>query len=360
MKINFIIPSPGNTGGLQVIYKYAEEFEKLGHDVIIYYPLKLYLLDHKKNIFWQISFTIYRTMINIFHFCICHDEMKYCNKVRQKYVPMIKNRFIRNADVVIATAWPTAFDVDKLNCKKGKKYYFIQDYEIWDDEKRGEESYKLPLQHIVIAKWICDTLNRNIGYRPRTIINNGIDVEKYSNDNKKINYNSPIHFLMLYHTLPKKGVKQGLDAYKQIQDRYPGVSLTLFGVKKGKDVPDDVEFIENPSQEEIRKLYCEADIYIYPSIVEGWGLTVIEAMAAKCAVVGTETGCLLDIGKNYENVLLSKPGDVEGMVENIEKLINDRALLERISLAGNNSIQELSWEKAVGKFIEILNTSQEN
>ena len=36
MKINFVIPTPGNTGGLQVIYKYAEEFQKKGHDVRIY------------------------------------------------------------------------------------------------------------------------------------------------------------------------------------------------------------------------------------------------------------------------------------------------------------------------------------
>ena len=49
MKINFVIPTPGNTGGLQVIYKYAEEFQKKGHDVRIYYPLKLYLLDYSLN-----------------------------------------------------------------------------------------------------------------------------------------------------------------------------------------------------------------------------------------------------------------------------------------------------------------------
>lgn len=42
-----------------------------------------------------------------------------------------------NADYIIATAWPTAYDVAKLSDKKGKKYYFIQDFEVWDDKKGG-------------------------------------------------------------------------------------------------------------------------------------------------------------------------------------------------------------------------------
>lgn len=81
MKINFVIPTPGNTGGLQVIYKYAEEFQKKGHDVRIYYPLKLYLLDYSLNKFRQIMFVIYRTLVNIFHFCICHNEKSTIRKL---------------------------------------------------------------------------------------------------------------------------------------------------------------------------------------------------------------------------------------------------------------------------------------
>lgn len=137
MKINFVIPTPGNTGGLQVIYKYAEEFQKKGHDVRIYYPLKLYLLDYSLNKFRQIMFVIYRTLVNIFHFCICHNEKKYNSKIIMKYVPVINDFFMPNADYIIATAWPTAYDVAKLSDKKGKKYYFIQDFEVWDDKKGG-------------------------------------------------------------------------------------------------------------------------------------------------------------------------------------------------------------------------------
>ena len=122
MKINFVIPTPGNTGGLQVIYKYAEEFQKKGHDVRIYYPLKLYLLDYSLNKFRQIMFVIYRTLVNIFHFCICHNEKKYNSKIIMKYVPVINDFFMPNADYIIATAWPTAYDVAKLSDKKGKKY----------------------------------------------------------------------------------------------------------------------------------------------------------------------------------------------------------------------------------------------
>lgn len=354
MKINFVIPTPGNTGGLHVIYKYAEEFQKKGHEVNIYYPLKLYLLDFSRNKIWQKGFVFYRTLVNIYHFCICHDEKKYNDNVNMKFVPLINDFYIPDADYVIATAWPTAYDVAKLGKEKGEKYYFIQDYEIWDDEYKGNESYKLPLHHIVIAKWIDDVLNKKVGVKKRTIINNGIDLMEYHNENKKINRKEPLNFLMLYHSLPKKGVKYGLEVFDKIRKEYQGVTLTMFGVKKGDDIPDYVNFVENPSQNEIRNLYCNADIYIYPSLIEGWGLTVVEAMAAKCAVVGTNTGCLIDIGINGKNVMISEPKDIEGMVDNIRLLIEDRELLEKISIEGYESVQKLSWDKSVEKFLDVL------
>jgi len=354
MKINFVIPTPGNTGGLQVIYKYAEEFQKKGHDVRIYYPLKLYLLDYSLNKFRQIMFVIYRTLVNIFHFCICHNEKKYNSKIIMKYVPVINDFFMPNADYIIATAWPTAYDVAKLSDKKGKKYYFIQDFEVWDDKKRGMQSYRLPLRHIVIAKWISDILDEKIGIKERVIINNGIDLDEYYNDNKNVNYNMPLHFLMLYHKLPKKGVKYGLKVFDKVLEKYPGSTLTMFGIKKEESLPKYVHFVENPTKSEIRKLYCEADVYIYPSLIEGWGLTVVEAMAAKCTVIGTNTGCMLDIGKDGENTLLSEPGDIDGMFDNIEKVIQNRNLLEKISFAGYETACTLSWEKSVEKFLDIL------
>ena len=49
-----------------------------------------------------------------------------------------------NADIIIATWWETAYQVRKLNSKKGEKFYFIQHYEIWGgNPKKVKKTYKI-------------------------------------------------------------------------------------------------------------------------------------------------------------------------------------------------------------------------
>ena len=94
-------------------------------------------------------------------------------------------------------------------------------------------------------------------------------------------------------------------------------------------MPEYIDYIQNPSQDLIVKMYSTSDIFIFPSLEEGWGLTPLEAMACECAVVATRTGFVLDLGKHEDNMMISNPGDIEDMVNNIEKLINDTKLLKK-------------------------------
>lgn len=93
------------------------------------------------------------------------EKEKYKHNV-DCFVWKISNNSIRDADVTIATAWPTAFEVNKLAEPKGKKFYFIQDYEIWDNAEIGKKSYQLPLNKIVISTWINNCLQRDLKIGP--------------------------------------------------------------------------------------------------------------------------------------------------------------------------------------------------
>ena len=99
-----------------------------------------------------------------------------------------------------------------------------------------------------------------------------------------------------------------------------------------------------------------SDIFIFPSLEEGWGLTPLEAMACGCVVVGTNVGFALDIGKNKENVMISSPGDIEGMVENIIELIENPTLRNHISELARKSISDLDWENSCSKMEKCIST----
>lgn len=355
MKISFVLPSLGESGGLKVIYRYAEEFIKLGHEVDFYFPMRPYsykLQKYKSNAISRVvALKIY--LSRYYHYKVIKD-FNYRGKAKLKPVFQIDNNHLENADVVIASAWPTAYDVEKLSEEKGRKFYFVQDYEVWDDEEKGKQSYFLELQKIVIAEWIKKKL-QDIGVQDNIhIINNGLDVEYYRNDNKVYSNDGEVRCLMLSHHLEKKGVAYGLQAFEMAKSICPQITLTMFGLEKLNNIPPYVNFVENPNLEEIKKLYSENDIFIFPSIEEGWGLTVVEAMAAKCAVVGSKVGCLLELGVNERNALISEPRNIEEMAKNIIRLVNDVNLRKIISENGFASVQDLNWNEATNKFLKVL------
>ena len=357
MKISFILPAIFGTGGINVVYEYSKRLGEFGHDVEIYAPILAYNM-HRGNSIVDVLKQIYATMKTMKWVYIDHIPSKISKekKVGIKTVWKIGNKYIRDNDVVIATAWCTAFDVAKLRKSKGEKVYFIQGLEIWDNEELGRRSYQLPMKKITIAKWIKDKLVREHGCQDKEIdvVNNGIDCNKFTIDEKEYDHDGEIRCLMLDHTLPQKGVKYGVEAYKKAKKKYPDISLAMFGRKKSNYVPEGAEYHLNPSQDELINLYREADVFIFPSIEEGWGLTPIEAMACKCAVVGSNVACMLDIGKDGENVILCDPKDTDAMTRSILMLIKDRQLREKIAENGYKTVQTLDWEVSSRKLESLL------
>lgn len=344
MIINFILPAMANSGGSKVIYIYAKILSDMGNDVKIYSPMIAYNM-HRYN----------SKLKNIVHQEYC--TMKTIVKKRKQtefdcYVPVISNNYIRKADSTIATSWPTSFDVAKLGKKCGDKWYFIQDYEIWDNKKYGLNSYKLPLKKIVISTWINNQIKSNLGIGPFPIVYNGIDSNIFTSANRK--KHNRINLLMLNHTLEKKGVIQGLRVYKKIKSQYSNVRLRMFGICSNDNIPGDIEYFQNPPIDLLIKLYQDTDIFIFPSLEEGWGLTPLEAMACGCAVVGTRTGFVLDFGKHRQNMMISEPSDINQMYNNLEELINNSELAENVRAGGQRLAKELDWKRSASILVELL------
>lgn len=321
-----------------------------GHDIIFYTPLKAYDVQNNKSIILNKMHVVTNTIKRIYGYEIKKKYKKTQFDVKVLPVPVVSDRYIRNADICMASAWPTAFSVARLSPNKGKKVYFIQDYEIWNNEELGRKSYTQPLRHIVISTWIKNKLIEQLGAEDAPIVFDGLDLEVFNNPEKKYEFgNRTIEVLMLYHNLLKKGVKDGLIAYKNLKDRYPNVKLTMFGLTDRPDISDEIVYYKDPSREELKGLYKKADIFLYTSREEGWGLTPLEAMASKCAVVGTNTGCMLDIGSDRENALLCEPGDVRKMTENLCELFENHEMLIKLAENGYKTVQQFSWNNSVNQ-----------
>jgi glycosyltransferase involved in cell wall biosynthesis len=349
LRINFILPFTNLTGGIRVMLKYANELILRGHDVVCYVPMIAYKFNScgLKGSIRQLKASggnIIKSGINI---------QKFNLDIPIKLVPTINDLFIPDSDVVVATAWPTAYSVNKLSPKKGVKYYFIQGYEVWSGPKDVvDQSYRLPLRRIVIAQWLREFIEKEFQVGCIATVPNGLTQDNYYNDEKKFNNEKTI--MMMYHKLELKGYSDGLKAFEIAKEQFPNLRLRLFGMEWGKDIPAYAEFYQNPSRELLRELYYTSDIFIFPSRYEGWGLTPMEAMACKCAVVATNVGCIQDIGTHRETAMVSEPNNVEGLAKNLVELLRDFELMKKIGYGGYEKSLKLTLNSSVDVLEQVF------
>ncbi|MEO8514190.1 MAG: glycoside hydrolase, partial [Ignavibacteria bacterium] len=147
MKINFIVPEITRTGGMNIIFQYANRLVDRGHDVMLYTPVIPFNL-HKNRI--KRYFLKHQVRYALNWLTAGKNKLPqniYPFRFRIKFVPVMLNMFVRDADVSIATSWPTSYPVYHFSTSKGRKYYLIQDYEIWNSNvKLVDKSYTLPLK----------------------------------------------------------------------------------------------------------------------------------------------------------------------------------------------------------------------
>lgn len=351
MKLTFVLEGYPKypVGGIKMVFEYANRFIARNHEVSIVFDCSKGARNHQEipTFFRKIC---YKLLIWYYPkwFVLNPKIHKICAYTG------INSQELPDADFVCATAVWTADDVAKLSINKGKKLYFIQDFENWGSWTADavKKTYRLGMKNIVIAKWL-QKIVRDSG-ADCVLIPNGIDFNVFNIDIPIVSRKG--HTVsMLYHKQLHKGSVYGIAALKELKRRYPDLQATLFGVPQRPDnLPSWVQYIQKATQTQLRQVYNQSKIYLCPSIKEGFGLTGAEAMACGCAYVASDYGGVHEYATDGRSVLLSPPKDVEGLVEHITYLFEHDD--ERIKLAqqGYEDIQALDWNRSVDKFEAVL------
>jgi glycosyltransferase involved in cell wall biosynthesis len=104
--------------------------------------------------------------------------------------------------------------------------------------------------------------------------------------------------------------------------------------------------------EDIRFLYNAADLFVYPSLYEGFGLPVIEAMACGTPVVTSNVSSLPEVAGDA--AILVNPYSVEDIADAIYRVISDKELKEDLTAKGLKRAAEFSWEKAARETLKVF------
>ncbi|MEO8209282.1 MAG: glycosyltransferase family 4 protein [bacterium] len=352
MKINFIVPEIVRSGGMRVIFEYANRLTKKGHQVTLFTPV-IPFNPYKGLSNW--AFQKYRIKYGMKYFTkkTLLPENIFSYNFKIKYVPSINNFFIPDADAVIATSWTTSYYVNNLKISKGRKNYLIQDFEVWNcNEELARGSYRLPLKKIVVSAYLKE-LMLELYQSDSCEIMPGIDYKLFFNSKKVFNKYPVISFAD--HSLINKNVEGGIEVAKKLKDRFPDLQINAFGVSRFHEFPDIIKFTICNSDEEVRKMYCSSDIFLFPSLYEGFGLPPAEAMACQCAVVGNAVAAFPEYSVHNESAIHCDPSDISSLFDGVCGLLNDIEKLKRISSTASESIREkLNWDDSVNKFEEVI------
>jgi glycosyltransferase involved in cell wall biosynthesis len=177
-------------------------------------------------------------------------------------------------------------------------------------------------------------------------------------------------FILAVGTIePRKNYRRLLAAYGRLRresvpmligDR-PGVPDLVIAGRPGWAYGDTLERINaepgvrhlgHVDDATLTALYRSAAVLAFPSLYEGFGLPLLEAMAHGVPAVVGRAGALPELGDGA--IIAVDPEDVGSIAEGLERLLADRSLREKLGAAGRVRAGEFTWERAAGATREVL------
>ncbi len=184
----------------------------------------------------------------------------------------------------------------------------------------------------------------------------------YSNDDKlkiKNTYNLPDEFLFYVGTIEeRKNLITIVKALKQVKD----IPLVVVGKKtnyynkvvefmKTNNLQNRVIFLENVSNAELPIIYQLAKLFIFPSLFEGFGIPIIEALTSKVPVITSNGGCFPEAGG--KNTIYINPEDENELAEKINSLLQSENLRNQMIEKGFEYAQKFHPKNVTTQIMEV-------
>ena len=347
-KINFILPFKPRrpAGGFRVMYEYANRLAKKGYQVHLVFPIETQFMNYR------FPYAV-RYLLSKIEGFRTNRWFKFDTSITMSYAPSVNEKYIPNADILIATWWSTVLEMSELSNEKGLKINLIQGFENW--EGRVDllyKSYDLPnVTNIVVASYLHDIVRQHTR-KPIEIIHNAISKKSFDID-LPIEERNPNKVVMTYSVQEIKGSKFGLEALEIAKKSLPNLEVELFGVcPKPANLPEWMVYHRNPDN--LRDIYNRNSIILSNSFTEGFPLTPAEGMFCGCALICTDIDGHKEFAIDEDTAILVDVRNVEQMAEKIIELVNNNTKRIMLAKRGNNYIQRFSWDNSVNKMERVI------
>jgi len=198
---------------------------------------------------------------------------------------------------------------------------------------------------IAISESVRDRLTQHITNTPIHVVHHGVD-GAYRDD-----YTDPDEPFVLHVSLaaPRKNPGAVVEVAHRLDHR-----MVVAGSGWDDLLPDDAESVVRPGfvpEDELVDLYHRAPVFYFPTRHEGFGLPVLEAMAASTAVVTSNAYSVPEVAGDAAE--LHDPSDVDAHVETLEQLLTDTERRQTLAERAHDRARQFTWEQSAAETIEV-------
>ncbi len=197
----------------------------------------------------------------------------------------------------------------------------------------------------VVSRWLASQVPERLGCGcTMDVIYNFVDTEKYQPRSScqmkgRITRQTPV-LMHMSNFRPVKHVEDVVECFLQVRKE---IECQLVMIGDGPERPPaEKRLRESPFRADVHFLGIQdnaqeilpcADLFLFPSNAESFGLAALEAMACGAAVIGANVGGLTEVVRNGVDGVLTEPGDVNAMSAACLELLRDREKLNRMKQA---------------------------
>jgi glycosyltransferase involved in cell wall biosynthesis len=155
---------------------------------------------------------------------------------------------------------------------------------------------------------------------------------------------------------PRKNLPRLLEAFAKLRPKFPDLIMIKVGspeyisghhqlleMIQKLGLADAVRFIDHPSQPDLVAFYSAADLFVFPSLAEGFGMPPLEAMACGAPVVCSNAASIPEVVGDA--AIQVNPYEIDSWVENIEYVLSNDRLRQELRVRGLERAAQFSWEQ---------------
>jgi len=262
----------------------------------------------------------------------------------------------------------------------GLEYQWLKEYKNWLQRwylpLSTYYSAKSATQLIAVSQFTKNQLKKEVHNIPKDIkvVHEGVASYEYHPKDfmslavlDKFGLESKKYFLFVGTIQPRKNLVALIQAFSEFVQMSPGLGYKLviagsvgwladeiLRAPGESGIPELVVFTGRVEDEALRVLYHQAKIYIQPSLTEGFGLPVLEAMSAMIPVVSSDGGALSEVVGEAGMVIPLNDKFVKNLADSMNSIVKDPKVGQKLVQKGKKRVTQFGWEIAAKKTLNIL------